>query len=300
MNPLSNFSQSMQNMGSKQLGLSSIKNMNMIKADNYSYLVIDSNDCIRKNGAIIATPSNFQTLINLQMAGIFRIGLSDVYYIYDTPNVNPRNNQFTITDNAATTQTFTIPEGYYQTYESLRAAIQLAITSMGGVWAGYTVTFITPTNQYVITSTAHPFTVTGTPQTELLAGIKRGTNPSIFGGGANTYKTLTPSLLYTRHFDILSSKLTQYTKGDQTSIGRNAALIVRNYTSSQPYSIFAPPTTISYNIPEVKYMKYDTSVDLSTVDIRLIDEFNQPLYYNPLIQQFSIVLVFIMQNNPDE
>lgn len=214
-----------------------------------------------------------------------RLSVTGVQIANCVPNVNPRNNTVAFFSSASgSTHTVTIPEGQYATRATLTAALQTALnTATGASGLTWTIT-VNPLNscqytlataggnyRFVLTS---PMVIYGRylfnlPQDQTLTNSK--TMGAVYG-------------MYTRHIDVISTAMTEYTKNPSSSNTRVPnGLVARIFIAAQPgfgvsdggissdgMSFFgnAEPAAINYN----------RSRAIEVIDLTLRDEFGQPYY----------------------
>lgn len=264
-----------------------------ISADHYSQLLLDSKDAVLTG----QNPMNSTTKVPIQMNGIYRIGMQGVAVNFDIPNVNTYNNTISTLD-VAIPKTCVLPIGFYPTRAALATAFQTAMQALGGGFAAMTVAIDATTQQIVFTN-ATAFTLIGTRQTELCMGIRNGSNAAT-GAGPFVYTGLVPSLIYSRYFDIHSTALTKYQRGDYTSSSASSKLLFRFFYPRTPGDQMGTPTFYGFDANGVKWMRYAPTADLGNIDILINDEFNQQAYYDATKMQFSYVITLYVRNFPNE
>lgn len=242
------------------------------------------------------SPVNFRIPTPITFNGIFRLALSRVGVIWDVPNINPYNQTFTITQ-GLNVGNVTIPTGIYNTSAAMAAAVQSAITGLGGAFAGFTVAINAATLRLEVTN-ALSFTISGVNESlKLSSGLIN--KSSVASGGNQVASCAVPMLIYCRHYDIISSAFTKYQKGDIHSNRTVGNIITSIYT---PNTVGGDPTPswITFEISNLKWMRYSHTADIGYIDIQVQDEFGNPLYYDPAYMQLCFELIFEVQNLPTE
>lgn len=200
-----------------------------------------------------------------------------------TPNINQRNNTITFTTGAGTF-TVTIPEGFYTRTQAITALL----TALNTVSGPSGVTFTAPdqfpgSDVYIVLTGTNPFRISGgTFVTTGYAfwGFLKGDTRLTPTAPLSTTLTLGPiTAVYTRYYDICSTNLLQHTKAANTGnrVPANILLRVYAFTISQ-----SDPTDSYFEShefgPDRSSWNFDAGHSISSVDIQLYDEFNQPYY----------------------
>ena len=286
------------------------ENVETYRKPRSTYLLIDSADRIQTSGNdynfedIIYTVGNALQPINnftIQkrqtfVSGYFhRIGVVEARFEFNSPNVNPRNNQITFIDSASVEHTITVPEDFY-TPDELATKLDELLTAEipGQTWA---VTY--PLNGYFKIVSDENFQIQ--PHNY---GSAIGTMKGLFYMmGFSQVNNLTPattqvgsifpSMCYTRYIDICSRQLTQYQKAKDNSTRENQVpavlcrLYLSNYTSEgigigddtarQIWPGCGPAVIYRYfNVPKMSNWSPGAFVD--QIDIELRDDAGNLLY----------------------
>lgn len=214
-----------------------------------------------------------------------RLFVSGVQIANCVPNINPRNNSVTFFSSASgLSHTVVVPEGQYTTRATITAALQTALNTATGA-SGLTWTLTAnPLNscQYTLATAggnyrfdlASPMVLYGRylynlPQDQTLTNSK--TMGAVYG-------------LYTRHIDIISASMTEYTKNPWSSNSRVPnGLIARIFIG--PQSGFgssgggiASDGMSFFAGAEATPINFNRSRAIEVIDFTLRDEFGQPYY----------------------
>ena len=284
------------------------------RAPSVAVFTVDTADryVLNAEGLRIDTTSVNNLYINKQQSvinGYFtRVALTELNMPWNIPNVNTRNNTFTVnvnSDGTVVDATVSITEGFY-TGTTLAAALQTALNAkmvaLGGNFSteyNFTVSYSTTTGKFTIKNTA-----TAPASTFFIVPTNAGANDDLlnlmgFGGlNVSTYQTTdvaqyissVASMLYTPYFDIVSNQLTKKQQvqdsGTSYSTGRN--LLARIYISENdvvPCDFTAPlgskPFTIRREFIIPKQIYWDTKEFINVIDLTLIDYKGNIVYEVP-------------------
>ena len=208
---------------------------------------------------------------------IKRFKISGVYINYNTPNVNVRNNTINFYANGDTSilYTATVTESYY-TFASFQIALQ-AVLNGAGSGLIFTV-FPDASNQtytiFVGIGTSFAFDI-NSPM------IKKGRhlvnlpaeNPPRFDISVTAG---TVSMFYTRYIDFRSSVLNEYNKNPSADskfgeFNKLFRFFLGDEDKLAPFNRFVP------FIGET-WTNYETTRNIATTDIQVLDEFNEFVY----------------------
>ena len=256
----------------------------------------DSGDVLLGN----SQPINNFVLAKRQpfIAGYFnRIGLTELRFPFSTPNVNERNNKITFIDASSNPVDITVPEGFY-TPEELAAELenQLVADIAGQTWA---VTYEDQQAAFEIVSDGNfsvvPFDYGVARRT--LKGLFYMLNGQTLPASTTWVTSPMPNMSYTQYIDVVSRTLTQFqpTKDNSSRDNQTTAIIARiyvgNYTSEgvgqgdAAATIYWPgcrPAMIHRAYPAPKYASWSPGQFIDQIDIQLLDDAGELLYYgNP-------------------
>jgi hypothetical protein len=221
--------------------------------------------------------------------------VTEARFEFNSPNVNPRNNQITFFDASDVEYSITINEAFY-TPDELATALENSLTTAipSQTWD---VAYTASSNFQIISDAnfliwPHDY---GTPQS-ILKGL-------FFMMGFSQVNSLTPlstqegsifpSMCYTRYVDVCSRQLTQYQKAKDNSTRENQVpavlcrLYLGNYTSEgvgdgddtarKIWPGCAPAVIYRYfNVP--KMSNWSSGAFIDQIDIELRDDSGNLLY----------------------
>jgi len=213
---------------------------------------------------------------------IKRLNVGGFQFAACSPNVNPRNNVLTFfSTTSGANHTVVVREGLYVTAATLVAALVGALNTATGAsgltWSAlvnpvnacqWTLSVVGGTYHFVLTSLMILYGryLYNLPQEQANTASK--TFGAVFG-------------LYSRHIDVVSLALTEYSKNPTSS---NASIpngvIARAFFKSPLGGAGGIPIDgLSFFATDVvANVNYDRSRALEVIDISLRDEFNQPFY----------------------
>jgi hypothetical protein len=220
-----------------------------------------------------------------QFNGVNRLGIRDYLLNADILIINKYNQSFTVNN-----QTVTIATGYYNTEQELGAAIQSALNANGGVnGLLWTVAYDNIQKRYTITnSTNIPllFTVP-TPCKNTTGLITSSLYP---------YVSARPTLIYTTYIDIISSRLSSYSRSDEFLDGK-FNIIDRVYIGRGDYISFFGWGEYK----NIKYFRFPSSANLGYIDIQLRDEYGNILNVGENVgEQFRFVMTLLCKQDLEE
>lgn len=268
-----------------------------IRQPAYAELLLDSAD--RSFGQ---KPNDFTIYRNqaLLYGYFYRLAITQIQLHWDMPTIIASvNDTFQIGS-----QVFVIPEGYY-TPTTLAAAIQTVIQAAGGAFAAYTCTYTDLNGGFVIASggAAFQFVDNGS---SLYRNTARsiGLRPPNFATAAATQTLGVPGLLYTRYIDLISRNLTKYQRvkdGDTSHTNIKSFIIARIYLTPSNALVETTATSgvgskpfdmvVDYNTP--KFIKYSPDEALNEIDIQVLDEYGEPLYWDGVAADWEFALTLL-------
>lgn len=217
-----------------------------------------------------------------------RFSLSFYESQFGITNINPRNNNivFTSSNTGGTQYSVTLPEGVYTASQLQTVLINGLNTVSGSSGLSFSITspYANTLSYYTLTSSGGSFTILPTCNFATTGYIVFGMllNDPRFGV-SQTSITAGPMFLasYTRYVNFCSASILNFTKSANVGNFCPASLLFRLFIGSvtDPWVVHFPFTgEVSFNM--------DAGASISTADIALLDEFNQPLYfpnsqYNP-------------------
>jgi len=262
-------------------------------ARSYGILQLDSRD--RISGQPLSNFSYDASKV-FPMNGVTSIAPWKLQFVWSTPNVNVRNNRFTLIMPSVSSapKTVTVAEGWYTNTE-LAAALQAQL--IASVSSTLTVTLQSKTNYFVITDTDSSRTFTllksqaGSPDLLDMMGF----NYCVGWAASTSFTSGFPTLTYTRSVKIVSSQMCQFAPvrdDDSSSHVTNILFIVYLPFNESPvdgnYSYCRPGTDIQFEEKNLKWFAFDSRAQLANVDIRLVDEWGQDLYTPPGAADFCL------------
>lgn len=219
-----------------------------------------------------------------QYNGANRLGIRDLTINLDMPNINVYNNSFSVNN-----VNVSIPVGYYDNENDLAQAIQQALTTTIPALGLITVTYSTVEKKYSIsnaTNTVMNFVVPK-PCQQTTGLITSNSYP---------YKSIRPTMIYTNYIDVISNRLTGYSKGDETMDGR-FNIIDRIYVGRADYLSFFGWSQYS----NIKWFRFPSSANLGFIDIQLRDEYGNILEENKNVgAQFRLIMTLLTKEDLEE
>ncbi len=200
-----------------------------------------------------------------------------------TPNINPRNNTIIFTTSSGTFNT-TIPEGFYNRTQAI-AALVAALNSVPGTGVVWSMPnqFANLDTYAVLTGTG-PFRIQGGtfvtgggPFWGFLPGDDRLTPTSPF---VTTLPLGPITTLYTRYYDLTSQYLLRYTKIRNSGNKLPGNHLFRVYADAELLTLSPnSPLSEAFELNTNAAYNLDASSSLATIDLQIVDEFNQPFYF---------------------
>jgi hypothetical protein len=237
-----------------------------------------------------------------------KIGLSYVNFPWPIPPINPRNSELTV-EVLGVPYTGFMSTGYY-TYESFATALNTMFAGLGmPITISATITSDQDGRRILLsTGIGDSFTPikSTTLKRDLWAVIGLDHIYGIqFGGVTATLSTL--ELWYTRTITIVSDTLGQFNPVNDegsTSISPNVItkLIDTDITTTPLYekpanetgNNFAPKRT-EFVINPIKWFDWEPNTSISSIDIRLVDDFGDPVYLVDPYNTPDFDLVFLLR-----
>lgn len=246
---------------------------------NTSYLAIDVNG---KNGQSIV--DSYVTAVGnnpskISIKGFRKLAFTYINYSNIIPNINPRNNTIGFNYNG-NPFTATMTTGYYSTTsEVLDEVVSAMNTACGG-------------------AITHPGTLIGSfdagagNKIEFTSATKQRWlyNPELLGGGTQTKKYGPVYRTYTRYMDIYSDALTENALIRNASVDAGTSNIIQRIwlNNSIPFG-----DTYDFEINNATWLNRREDLELSLIDIRFIDEYNELLYLPEKIGPYNEEPMFI-------
>jgi hypothetical protein len=269
-----------------------------IRQPAYAQLLVDSED--RQAGQPV---NNFTIYRNqaLLYGYFFRLAITQIQFHWDFPTIVGRvNDTFSITDTTlGITYAATITPGYYNP-TTLAAAVQEAILGSAD-FATYTCVYYPLTNSLRIDSNnTNTFTFVSyttfpaeSPNYTLYRNTARTIGIPLQGNfPAPSQFLAVPQLIYTQYVDIISRTLTKFqrVKDTDTSNQNPKSFIVARLYLCPPNTLIETTATTGlgshpffictdYNSP--KYIKWSPDEALSEIDLQVVDENGNELYWDP-------------------
>lgn len=239
-------------------------------------------------------PCSLSISLARSMPRVNRINMSFFAFRSFTPNINPRNNVFTFIV-GATPYTATISADQNLTGLARYQALATAMNVATGVPGQFTVA-VNPTypSTFDITNTlATPYRFTvggsGIDHGRYLWGFnERNTN---IGTERVTQALTSHQESYTRYIDISSFELTQYTKIDISGANIPAEVIFRFLMTDVVYG-----GSYFNGFTDAPALNYERSRNLATLDLSILDEFNQLLYVPEQLWGSFLVYIVLIAN----
>ena len=270
-----------------------------IRQPAYAQLLVDSED--RQAGQ----PANNFTIYRNQAllyGYFFRLAITQIQFNWDFPTiVRDVNDVFGITDTTAgITYTPRIQAGYYNP-TTLAAAVETALHG-NATFLSYTCVYYPLTNSLRIESNntnnfvfvSYTTFPTESADYTLYRNTARTIGIPLVGiDVASPFKTLAvPQLIYTQYVDIISRTLTKFqrVKDTDTSNQNPKSFIVARLYLCPPNTLIETTATTGlgshpffictdYNSP--KYIKWSPDEALAEIDLQVVDENGNELYWDP-------------------
>jgi hypothetical protein len=248
-------------------------------------------------------------ILNNQRAALYgyftRICLTQIQWQWNTPTIVEGKNDLILLDIVGTAGGLifpTIAPGFYSPSglaEEMQNAIQ---ATPQGTAAGVTVTYLSGegvNSRFRFTAVTAGYTLAFRPAVE---GTQPGSDNKVINAtyitiGAtvtntpsNAIETGVPTMLYSRYYDVLSTKLTTYQKvKDACTNPYNTSqeILARVYATPPNVATFftqyqAPiaPYIMNISYPEPKWIRWTPNQSVYDFDIRVIDEYGEPMYWS--------------------
>lgn len=248
------------------------------------------------------------------LQGMFEsLKVQEINFQWGVPNiVAGKNNElaFTTSENPGVFYNLFVTEGFYTGTQLATTLTDLASKAIGGnpILDNPPIFTYLPNGSFKVTSTSGTVSfglfdvVNGVSDPLLLASYPINTPNLLFTMGFSStirnYSTPFPTLisglapmLYTSFIDVCSSQLTQFqnTNDSMTSLQNKNDVIARIYLSDEtstsvvdasgnPVYPGEVPFVLHRQFKNTKVMKWNGQNSIATVDIRLYDQYGQPLY----------------------
>lgn len=215
--------------------------------------------------------------------GITRIGLRDLTLISDIPVINQYNKSFIVNG-----VTINIAEGFYDNETALGTAIKNALDVGLPASAPFTVSYSSITRKYTITNAlVTPMNFIVSTPCARTTGLFTTTAPTI------SYVSNTPTLIYTHYIDIISDRITSFTRTDEFLDGRFNVL-ERYYIDQDEYL-----KKSSYGeYQNIKWMRYPSKMNVGYLDLQLRDEYGNIFEVGKNCgAQFRMILSFLCKQD---
>lgn len=279
-------------------------------------LLIDAQDRykLNKDGVYEADPETNPNniYINHQKLNGFgeikRVGVTDVFFPWRTPNINIRNNKFglslEVTSGVYATYFITVPEGFYKPSE-LASAMQTIMNGATG-WqlfpvtapptylpaaGGWSVTTSSSTNAFTIQNPtiafAQPSNAFDVTVQSTISQVINFTPPLLDINNVLIFTGGIPSMAYTQYIDFVSTNLTKHQRlKDNLTQFNYVDIIYRLYLSSGTFQaqltndtyFGSRPADIYRQVPVPKFMQWNKNEMISAIDIKLYDDAGELLY----------------------
>jgi hypothetical protein len=239
--------------------------------------------------------------LNNQRAALYgyftRLALTQIQWQWNTPTIVEGKNDILLLDiagAAGATIAAELNPGFY-TPTTLAAEMQRAILAeAAGTTAGVTVTFTN--GRFVLTAVTAAYTLAFVATDNSQPGDDPIVNKTYLTIGATTTDTPAavittgiPQMLYSRYYDILSTKLTTYQKVKDAStnpsntsqeIIARVYAIAPNTTTALTTSSLGQPFILNVSYPVPKSIRWSPNQAIADFDIRVIDEYGEPMYWS--------------------
>lgn len=218
-------------------------------------------------------------IISSQPLGITfrRIRFVGLNVIWDTPNVNPRNNEIIFRSSVTGLDySISLGIGFFSTSASLIAHIVTQLNTVTGS-SGLTFSAVAipnMPNQYTLSSAGGLYYFSDT-STAITKGYTVYGFPTQQAYTAS--KTVgTMGLFYTKYVDVVSSAITKNAKSKTTSTNN-----ISNICARIPLdNMLEPGTSAIYSASDYISFAHNFSEPLYNIDIKFLDQFGEPFYVN--------------------
>ena len=219
-----------------------------------------------------------------QFNGVNRLGIRDYLINCDIPIITKYNQSFTVNNIAVNVAT-----GYYNTEQELGTAIQTALNNASLGVGAITVSYDNIQKRYTITNASNTVMNFVVP-----SPCKHTTG--LISSNAYPYNSVRPTLIYTSYIDVISSRLSSYTRSDEFLDGK-FNIIDRIYIGRAEYISFFGWGEYK----NIKYFRYPSSANLGYIDIQLRDEYGNILDVGVNVgDQFRFVMTLLCKQDIEE
>jgi hypothetical protein len=219
-----------------------------------------------------------------QFNGVNRLGIRDYLINCDIPIITKFNQNFKVNN-----ITCTIATGYYNTEQELGLAIQTALTNAALGLGAITVTYDNIQKCYTITNATSAVMTFDVP-----TPCKNTTG--LISSNVYPYKSVRPTLIYTTYIDVISSRLSSYSRADEFLDGK-FNIIDRIYIGRAEYISFFGWGEYK----NIKYFRFPSSANFGFIDIQLRDEYGNILNVGENCgEQFRFVMTLLSKQDLEE
>ena len=237
-------------------------------------------------------------------ANLSAIGLVEYQFQMLIPNINAKNNTFTVNVNA-TDYVITIPEGFYRfgyvdVGDPLVAGTFLSVlqerlrTITGEATFTVAVRTGTPATVTLPANDSRLFTITATPPFRIFNTTEQGRYVSglyDMSVPSTSFNSRVATMLYTSFVDIICGRLHNYNVPDETSNYKSGNVLQRVYLGGIDLR-GNTPEVVTEKLEHPKWIKWEPSVNLSVIDFQLRDQFGDLLYIPSYEDKLSFFLTF--------
>lgn len=228
-----------------------------------------------KTKMVISTKNELSDKPNLIFRNIQRWQVATGGVYYNSPNVNPRNNEIIFFSSVSLVDhTVIVPEGFYTTKIALMNAIRDSLNTVTGA-SGLTFSYTAVTSHdsmYNLIASGDYFIRGGSMVDKGFPLVNLPTSQTL----TSTKMVGQVRLFYTKYIDIVSKTLTQFQKIKSLNNGRNDSTII--------YRIFVDDGTFSHAIVNTFFkdenasFNYDPDQEIYEIDFQVLDQFGESLY----------------------
>jgi hypothetical protein len=239
-----------------------------IRSPNNGYTYLDFSHTQQSPDGTFFLASSNSSLFQQRIRRITWLGSFLDFLI---PNVNPKNDTFVFTTTGSDSFTAVLADGFYNDPIASVTALVAALNA-----AGSPVTF-----SFTQLPNSVFFTITGTGTFSFIGGNGIINGQYLFGIQPNTPLATSliigPVLLYyTRYISFNSRTLSQFQKNQNSGLNLNTSTNIFRYYLNAPYY-----SAIRFHEGGLRWWNIKPDITIQSVDIQLLDEFNQPLYLPP-------------------
>lgn len=219
-----------------------------------------------------------------QFNGVNRLGIRDYLINADIMIINKYNQTFTVNNLPVT-----IASGYYTTEQELATAIQTALTNAALGLGAITVTYDLIQKNYTITNATNAVM-------SFVVPIPCKNTTGLITSNVYPYKSVRPTMIYTTYIDIISSRLSSYSRADEFLDGK-FNIIDRIYIGRGDYISFFGWGEYK----NIKYFRFPSSANLGYIDIQLRDEYGNILDVGQNVgEQFRFIMTLLCKQDLEE